>query len=102
MIYWDLTVVRREPSSIRGRRIKRRSGRDESKNEEEEAGLQDPNPEVSAHQNVQPKEEPQDLGEPEQATRSVHPFSNRIIMPRRSVRTDVTSSSQNRIFFKYF
>ena len=81
-------------SSSRGRRIKRRAGRDESKNEEEEAGLQDQNPEVSAHQNVQPKEEPQDLGEPEQATRSVHPFSNRIIMPKRSLSTELKKEAQ--------
>ena len=49
---------------------------------------------MSAHQNVQPKEEPQDLGKPEQATRSVHPFSNRIIIPRRSLRTELEKEAQ--------
>ena len=49
---------------------------------------------MSAHQNPQPKEEPQDLGEPEQKTRSVHPFSNRIIIPRRSLRTRIEKETQ--------
>ena len=49
---------------------------------------------MSAHQNVQPKEEPQDLGEPEQATKSVHPFSNRIIMTKRSLRTELEKEAQ--------
>ena len=40
------------------------------------------------------KEEPRDLGEPEQATSSVHPFSNRIIMPRRSLRTETEKETQ--------
>ena len=55
----------------------RRAGRDESqKVEEEDAVHEDPKPEVSALQDPQPKEEPHDLGESEQSTRSVHPFSN--------------------------
>ena len=85
---------KRACSSSRGRRIKRRAGRAETKNEEEEVVHQDPEIEVSAHQNPQPKDEPQDLGEPEQNTRSVHPFSNRIIMPRRSLRTELEKETQ--------
>ena len=49
---------------------------------------------MSVQQDVQPKEEPRDLGEPEQATKSVHPFSNRIIMPRRSLSTEPEKETQ--------
>ena len=83
----------RSCSSSRGRRIKRRTRR----NEQEETGLQDPETEVSVQQNDQPKEEPHDLGEPEQATTSVHPFSNRIIMPRRSLRTEREKETQLKV-----
>ena len=86
---------KRACSSNRGRRIKRRARRDENKNEEKEVGLQDPEPEVSTHQNVQLKEKPQDLCEPEQITRSVHPFSNRMIMPRRSLRTELEKKNSD-------
>ena len=85
---------KRACSSSRGRRIKRRAGRDESQNVEEEVVHQDPKPEVSAHQNPQPKEEPQDLGEPEQSTRGIHPFSNRIIKSRRPLRTESEKETQ--------
>ena len=49
---------------------------------------------MSEHQNVQPKEEPQDLGELDQARRSVHLFSNRIIMPRRYLMTELEKEAQ--------
>ena len=49
---------------------------------------------MTIQQDVQPKEEPQDLGEPEQATKRVHPFSNRIIMPRRSLSTEPEKETQ--------
>ena len=84
--------------SSKGRRIKRGAGRAETKNEEEEEVVhQDPEPEVSAHQNPQPKDEPQYLGELEQNTRNVHPFSNRIIMPRRSLRTELEKGTQIKV-----
>ena len=48
------------------RRIKKRAGRETEEVEEE-----------AVHQNIQPKEEPQEIGETEQGTRVIHPFSNR-------------------------
>ena len=65
---------KRACSNSRGRRIKKREGR--IIEEEEEVVLQD----------VQPKEEPHELGKIEQKSREVHPFSNRKIMPMRSNR----------------
>ena len=85
---------KRACNSNRGNRIKRRAGNDEIQKVEEEIVHQDPKSEVSAHQNPQPKEEPQDLGESEQSTRSVHPFSNKIIMPRESIRTGLEKKTQ--------
>ena len=40
------------------------------------------------------KEEPRDLCEPEKITKNVHPFSNRVIMPRRSPRTKLEKETQ--------
>ena len=68
---------KRACSSSRGRRIKRRAGRVTKEVIEK-----------VVHQDAQPKEEPQEIGETEQRTRVVHPFSNRMIVHRRSLRTE--------------
>ena len=69
-------VRKRECSSSRGRRIKKRTGRIIEEEEEK-----------VVHQDVQPKEEPQELGETEKKSREVHPLSNRKIMPMGSNKT---------------
>ena len=73
-------MVRREPATVAEvGESRRRAGRNESQKEEEEEEViyEDHKPEVSALQDPQPKEEPQDLGESEQSTRSLHPLLNR-------------------------
>ena len=74
--YGPISGKKRTCSSNRGRRIKNRAG----------STIKEVEGEV-VHQGIQPKEEPKELGETEQKSREIHPFSNREVMPIRSNKT---------------